>query len=98
MTAGVAQTTSTPGAQPNRTTAESPNTKASETPLASRPSTGTRNRSASSEAPRKADNPARTVTPGVSVENEIAAAITVIRPATQTGATTGYRLRRAGGS
>src|SRR5207248_11749370 len=72
-----------------------PKTKASETPFASRSSTGTGKRSARSEAPRNAARPARTVTLCVAIPKERAAATTVASPATQTGMTTGKRLRRA---
>src|SRR6266550_1912844 len=95
MTAGVAATTRTPAAQPKSTIADSPKTNANETPLASRSSTGTGKRSASSEAARNAASPATTVAPCPSDANETVATTTAANPATQTGATTGYRLRLA---
>jgi hypothetical protein len=94
MTAGVANTTSTPAAHPKRTIAETPKTNASETPFASRSSTGTGNRSARSEATRNAARPMSVVAPCELVANETAAATTTANPAPHTGPTTASgRLR-----
>src|ERR671934_785005 len=92
--AGVAKTTRTPPAQPNRITAETPKTNASVTPLASRSSTGIGKWWATREATRKAKRATSVVVEcGVAV-NVIAAAPTSAKPAAMTGATTASRRGR----